>query len=80
MRVEQDMDIVHHRVVRAQVFNKSPITVTGISASLLQHCTYTGANGTRRIRDSRVYASANDIVSITKHSKVNRSPRFVDSR
>ena len=54
------------------------MTITGISASLLQHCTYTGANSTRRIRDSRIYASANDTVNFTKHSKSNRSPRFVD--
>ena len=40
----------------AQVLNNSPKTVSGISASLVQHCTYMGANGTRRIRDSRVYA------------------------
>ena len=61
------------------MFNKSPMTITGISASLLQHCTYTGANNTRRIRDSRVYASANDTVNFTKHSKTNRSPSFVYS-
>lgn len=60
-------------VSRAQVLNKSPMTISGISASLIQHCSYVGANGTRRIRDSRILASANDAVTLTKSSTANRT-------
>lgn len=59
--------------VRTQVLNKSPMTITGISASLMQHCSYAGPGGKRRIRDSRIIASANDTVTISKHSTSNRA-------